>query len=106
MSLLKDEIERDIAGVFLSEDDFGEKHTINDKEVVCFYAADTTLPLAGAYRLGITDSGGEIYVKTSDLGYVPQPADALLYDDKLYTVDDTQEDMGLLRIRVSKAERR
>ena len=106
MSLLKEEIERDLAGVFLSEDDFGETHSIEGKSIVCVLSADQTLPLPGGYRLGITDSQVELFAKQSNLGFRKKPGNHLMVNGVDLQIDSWDDDMGLAHIRLSKAEPR
>jgi hypothetical protein len=106
VSILKDEIARDIKNVWLSEDDYGETHYIDGRPVKCVIDIDNTLPLGGGYRLGISDAQIELYVDASDFPVSKKPGEFMFVDKKHYLIDAWDNEMGLLRIRLSKAETR
>jgi hypothetical protein len=101
-SLLRSEIESDIESVFLNPEDFGEEHFIDGKPVVCVLTSDNTLPLAEAFRPGISDAQIDLYVASKDIKRKPV-GQVLMVDAKQYQVDDWMVDMGLAHIRLSRA---
>lgn len=105
MSKFKEMLDRDIKNVFLNADEFGEEHVIDGETVVCVfdnYMTDNrdqgTLPDRVDFADGIYRSRLQLYVKESDLGYIPRSRDPIDIDGKVYIVASVARDIGMLTI--------
>ena len=101
MSKFKDAVKRDIETTFINPEEFGDKHLLNDKEVICVVDTDAlkeakstiSNPFVGVFVNAVT-----IYVKTADLEQKPVVGEQLFLDNNLYIVRNVSDEMGLLAI--------
>ena len=94
MSKFKDQVQKDIFGVFLNLDEFAETHRIAGKKLRCVFDDDALKKRQGGEELSIAESSVMLYVKTADLGKRKQAGNTINIDGKEYVIDDWQEDMG------------
>ena len=94
---LKDDILNDINNIFFMLEDFGEVHTIDNKEIVCMIDDDALKIRSGSNELSISESTLLLFVKESDL---PQKVvgDDLLIDGRIYVVDDWKVNLGIAEV--------
>jgi hypothetical protein len=101
MSKFKDAVKKDIETTFINPEEFGDKHILNDKEVICVVdtnelneaKATVSNPIDGVFVNSVT-----IYVKTVDLERKPVVGEPLYLDDDMYLVEKVSDEMGLLVI--------
>lgn len=95
MSKFKDQVQKDIFGVFLNLDEFAETHRIAGKKISCVFDDDALKERQGGEELSIANSSVMLYAKTAELGKRKQPGNTINIDGKEYIIDDWAEDMGL-----------
>ena len=100
MSSLLDDLERDIADVFLNLDEFAEVHDIDRQPVACVVSTNEALPIPGGYAFGVASSGIVLYVAEGDLER-KMPGQGLIVDGRNYVIDSWALDMGMYRISLS-----
>lgn len=94
----KDEILNDIEKVFLNLEDFGEVHTIDNKEIVCMTDNDALKIRSGSNELSVSESTLLIFLKESDLPTRKVAGDNILIDGRPYIVDDWKVNLGVAEI--------
>ena len=94
---LKDEILNDIDNVFFFIEDFGEEHIIDGKSVICVIDSDALKIRSGSNELSVSESSMLLFAKVSDL---PQKVvgDELLFDGRIYIVDDWKVNLGVAEV--------
>ena len=94
---LKDEILNDIDNVFFFIEDFGEEHIIDGKSVICVIDSDALKIRSGSNELSVSESSMLLFAKVSDL---PQKVvgDELLFDGRIYIVDDWKFNFGVAEV--------
>ena len=94
---LKDEILNDIDNVFFFIEDFGEEHIIDGKSVICVFDDDALKIRSGSNELSVSESSMLIFAKATDL---PQKVvgDELLFDGRIYIVDDWKVNLGVAEV--------
>lgn len=95
MSKFKDQVQRDIFGVFLNIGEFAEPHRIGGRKIRCVFDDDALKERQGGEELSIAESSIMLYAKTSDLGKRKQSGNTINIDGKEYVIDDWQEDEGV-----------
>lgn len=98
MSSFKEQVARDITAVFINPEEFADTHTIEGESVTCVVDQDERLELSGADAFGIDHSVVHVFVKSDvleELGLDLGHGAHLNLDDKLYTVDSIEEQMGV-----------
>lgn len=100
MSAFKEQVEADIAEVFINTDEFADEHDINGTVVnAVFQGLDTEEYLSRAYAQnleGITGQTFVLHVKKSDLPDAIVAQNVIYVDGEPYRVNQTTDDMGLL----------
>ncbi len=99
----KELLEQDVKNVFLNLEEFGEVHTVNEKEMVIII--DNNEQIEREKRTnqrtdGIYKNQKLIYVATSDFGPLPKQGARLVLDKKNYTVMDAISEDGIYSITV------
>lgn len=94
----KDMVERDIKGVFLDFDFFGETHTVEGKEIVIVVDNDTLKEKQGGQDLAVAESATLFYAHVEDLPKRRAAGESLNVDGRECTIDDWSEDMGIATI--------
>ena len=94
---LKDEILNDIDNVFFFIEDFGEEHIIDGNPVICVFDDDALKIRSGSNELSVSESSMLLFAKVSDL---PRKVvgDELLFDGRIYIVDDWKVNLGVAEI--------
>ena len=100
MSAFKEQVEADIAEVFINTDEFADEHDINGTVVnAVFQELDTEEYLSRAYAQnleGITGQTFVLHVKKSDLPDAIVDQNVIYVDGEPYRVNQTTDDMGML----------
>ena len=94
---LREEILNDINNVFFLLEDFGEMHTIDNKNIVCMIDNDALKIRSGSNELSVSESTLLLFAKESDL---PRKVvgDDLLIDGRIYVVDDWKVNLGVAEV--------
>lgn len=102
--MLKDVIASDVSDVFLDFEDFADMHTFSNVErsnkVTCLMVKEGDISKEVLARINERYDGfyGDIvtiHVKTESLPEVPVQDQKVRFDDKLYNVELSEEDMGM-----------
>lgn len=101
MSGFKEQVEADIADVFIDMDEFADEHDINGTVVnAVFQGLDTeeylTRPQYAQNLEGITGQTFVLHVKKSDLPDTIVAQNVIYVDGEPYRVNQTTDDMGML----------
>ncbi|HEY4534273.1 MAG TPA: hypothetical protein VIG61_08980 [Fusobacterium sp.] len=106
----KDCLEKDIANIFFSFEEFGEEHTISGHTAICILDEDR---FEAKQRKGLltTDDGVflegmTIYIPSKTFRYRPHVEEKITIDGKKYDVISCKEDMGILELDVARYEER
>lgn len=100
----KDELLADINNVFLNEDDFGEKHTIDGVEVGCMFDDDELKERQGTNELAVSESSLLIFVPANKLPKRKVAGEKIVVDGSVYVIDDWKVNLGMAEIALSRAE--
>lgn len=87
----KEQLAADVGAVFLNPAEFGETHTVNDKEmaiVIDGYASSGRQGGAGQYLDGLYTKMRKVYVAARDFGPLPKQGSVFTVDEGEYTVVD------------------
>lgn len=103
---LKDEILADIDNIFLNEDDFGEKHIVNHKEIICMFDDEKLTERQGSNELAVSVSSALLFAKTSDLPPKMVNGSRIEIDGKIYVIDDWKDNLGMSNIALHHGESR
>ena len=94
----------DLGSVFLNPTEFGEKHTIDGREMTLVLDDDALLERdaarGGVHMDGLYKTRRLIYVAKADYGGRPPSGKLLNLDDRGYRVVQAEESDGLLSIEV------
>lgn len=93
----KDIVNRDRA-TFIDFDFFGEKHTVDGKEIVVVVDDDTLKERQSGQEYAVAESSLLFYAKTEDLPARRPAGSSMNYDGRLYIVDDWAEAMGVATV--------
>lgn len=111
MSGFKDMVAADRDAVFLNLDEFADVHNLNGKECNCILQDESVAEeVLTADRFSQTYSGlyGSrllVNVKTEDLPEIPVEGQTFYVDNKLYMVESSANDMGMLTIQLVANDR-
>ena len=101
----KEQIAQDNCRVFMNEDEFSDRHTINGMEMPCIIDNNEMVEREKRYqnRRGIHADGVFIkelliYVKAEDFGPLPAVGRALTFDKKTYVISDAINEDGIYSI--------
>ena len=88
MATFKEQLASDVGDVFLNLEEFGELHTIDDREMAIIIDNNELLERQGQgqYADGIYAGQKLIYVAAADFGPPPAHGSFLTIDDGAYTV--------------------
>lgn len=104
----KDTVKEDILSTFFNFEEFGERHVISGKEIVCIFDEDKFQAKQrnglittddGVYKRGYT-----IYIPSVSFKYRPHAEEKLYVDGQKYTVIECKEDIGVLEIDVIRCD--
>lgn len=98
MSGFKDQVERDIKGVFLDLDFFGEWYTIEGKQVCIVVDNDELKARQGGQDLAVAESATLFYAQTADLPRRRAAGENLNVNGRECLIDDWKEAMGMSTI--------
>lgn len=103
----KEQIAADISGVFLNEQEFADKHTIDGKEMTVVVDENELLERdkarMGTHQDGLYKSRRLIYVSREEFGPRPPIGKQLNFDGRLFRVADCTEEAGMLAITLEAA---
>lgn len=99
---LQEILENDIKNVFLNVDEFGSKHLIESKEIICIFDDEALRERQAGAELGVSESSLLIFARTKDLPCRKGVNEHLLVDHKEYTIDAWDENMGMTQIALSQ----
>ena len=111
MSGFKEMVAADNSKVFLNLDEFAETHNLNGTECTCILqdvsvAEGLTIDEElGQTYAGLYGSRVLVNVKTKDLPEIPVSGQVFRVDRKLYMVESSAEDMGMLTIQLVANDR-
>lgn len=94
MSNFKKQVEKDIFGVFLDFDKFGEYHRVDRKNILCVLDDWKLKERQGGEELSVAESSVMFYAASKDVEW-KQAGNTINIDGKEYIVDDLAEDMGV-----------
>lgn len=102
----KEQLGADVGAVFLNPVEFGEMHTVNDREmsiVIDGYTASEYQRGTGQYLDGLYTKMRRVYVAAADFGPLPKQGSVFTVDDGDYTVMDAvaEGDMYVITAEVS-----
>lgn len=111
MSGFKDMVAADRDKVFLNLDEYAEEHNLNGTDCNCILQDESV-----AEELQTADNFSQTYaglygsrilvnVKTEDLPEVPVEGQSFYVDNKLYLVESSANDMGMLTIQLVANDR-
>ena len=95
---LKDEMLNDIDNVFLNLEDFGEKHIIDGKPIVCIVDDEALKIRSGSNELSVSESSLLLFAKESDLPKRKVSGEVLMINGKPYIVDDWKVNLGMAEV--------
>lgn len=95
---LKEQIERDIYGVFLNLDEFGELHRVEGREVPVVVDKDQLNKLKKGQIIGIIEADMLLMGKESDFPQDMDPGRTLNVDGRELIVANSGKDMGLIEV--------
>ena len=94
----KDMVQKDIKGVFLDFDFFGETHTVEGREIVIVIDSDTLKEKQGGQDLAVAESSTLFYAHVDDLPKRRPAGEVLNVDGRECIIDDWSEDMGVATV--------
>lgn len=104
---LKDIIQNDITNVFLNLEDFGELHTVDDKEMTIIIDDNELVEREKKRKTmaeGLHTRQLLIYVAVKDFGSEPLIGRLLELDGDSYMVTDVSSEMGIYAISLEANE--
>jgi len=111
MSGFKDMVAADRDSVFLNMEEFAEEHDLNGKKCNCILQDESVVEeVLTADRFsqtygGLYGSRVLVNVKTEDLPEIPVEGQTFYVDKKLYMVESSANDMGMLTIQLVANDR-
>ncbi|MFJ8100416.1 hypothetical protein [Lysinibacillus sp. NPDC096212] len=105
----KEALEKDLSSVFFNANEFAEEHEL-EGETLDLVVEDTSLEELKGYGKDQLSAAQEvfshfktIFVRSSDF-YVPKVGSILVLNGNEYYVEESAEDMGIIRILISANE--
>ncbi|MEY9975738.1 hypothetical protein [Lysinibacillus sp. RC79] len=105
----KEALEKDLSSVFFNANEFAEEHELEGK-ALGLVVEDSSLEELKGYGKDQLSAAQEvfshfktIFVRSSDF-YVPKVGSILVLDGNEYYVEESAEDMGIIRIVISANE--
>lgn len=111
MSAFKDQVTADNTAVFMNAAEFAELHNLNGTDCVAILqdisVAESLSTGAGTTQTypGIYGSRMQVNCKKSDLPEMPVTDQVFTVDGKLYLVESSANDMGMLTIQLVANDR-
>lgn len=94
----KDMVEKDINGVFIDIDFFGDINVVEGVEIPIVIDNDALKEKQGGQDLAVAESATLFYAHVSDLPKRRPAGESLNVDGREYLIDDWSEDMGVATI--------
>lgn len=105
MSAFKDQVKKDVKGVFINFEEFAELHDLNGKQVLCIIDKDDTKAnIRALQQEGVFVNLLTIYVDSLDI--TPRPVEGELFkvDGSFHLVKSVSDESGVLVIDVEANE--
>ena len=96
----KEQIQDDIKDVFLNTNEFGDLHNIDGQDIAVI--VDDDLLKQQSLKMGQGVYLGEILLHVADLPDKPALGQHMEFDNKIYRVNDVQENDGIFSIIIGK----
>ena len=97
----KDIVKADIGKAFIREDEFGDIHVVNGKEMLVVVDDIEIIERARKAQFtmdGIYAKQKLIYVKADEFGALPAIKQAIMFDGRRYLVTDATDEQGIYAI--------
>ncbi|MGN1125993.1 MAG: hypothetical protein ACI4RI_01000 [Ruminococcus sp.] len=106
MSSFKDVINADIKSVFINENEFSDKHMINNKEMIVQIDDNEAIErqLKINPNTGIFTRQLIIYVSTEDFGKMPYIGQVINLDGLIYRVVNVSSETGIYAITIERSK--
>ena len=92
----------DRRSTFLSVAEFGDRHTIDGKSIVCVLDDDALRERQGGQELSVAESSLLLFAAVEDLPARRPAGESLTVDGRVYIVNDWREDMGLATVALGQ----
>lgn len=96
-------VQRDIVRTFLDFDTFGERLTVEGREIVVVIDNDTLQTMQAGQDLAVAESCTLFYAKPDDLPPRRIPGSSLFVNGRTCTIDKWTEEMGMATIVLREA---
>lgn len=100
MNDFKRMIEEDIHSVILNEEEFGDQHVVEGREVVLLFDSETLTKRRAEGDLGLTEATELIFIHKDDLPPNLKSGSSLNIDGAEYLVDDVLGTTSLVQVAV------
>lgn len=94
----------DIDRVFLNLNEFGEKHRLDDVELIAVISTSQTKQRANVQSRNFEGLHGDfmtVNIKKSDFPRIPKQGENIRLDGKLFKVSECRDNMGMLYIELA-----
>ena len=98
----KDAVAADIDRVFLNEQEFGERHTVDKVEIVCVVNDDKQAKMKNGFLLGNIEADVVLFGRTDQLPPKKGIGATVVFDFKQCKVVAWQEAMGVTEIALNQ----
>lgn len=99
----KDSVQADITRTFLDFDTFGERLTVEGREIVVVIDSDTLQTMQAGQDLAVAESCTLFYARTKDLPKRRLPGSTLNVNGRICTIDKWTEEMGMSTVVLREA---
>lgn len=95
--------QRDISRTFLDFDTFGERLTVEGREIVVVIDSDTLQTMQAGQDLAVAESCTLFYARAGDLPKRRLPGSTLNVNGRICTIDKWTEEMGMSTVVLREA---
>ena len=95
-------LDDDIRNVFLNIDEFGSKHFVEGKEIICIFDDEALRERQAGNELRVSESALLLSAHINDLPPQKGAGEHLLIDGREYVIDDWAVNMGMAHIALSQ----
>lgn len=97
MTRFKEQVRKDVKGVFINFAEFADWHNLNGKDTLCVISRDFTdeLPLGSRNLEGVFLNDLTIYVEDLDMQPRPVEGEMMRVDGSLHLVKSVSDEMGV-----------
>lgn len=93
---LKEILQQDLQNVFFNQEEFGETHTWNKKVIKAIVDDDILMEKYDSEFQFLGKGSHLVMVPESEFETVPSTNTAIVFDGKLYTLNEVQKESGML----------